>query len=315
MLIEASQGSEVGTKKVKKVKKVKRPTISVLMAARDAEATISIAAKSTLLALGKRDELLVYLDGCMDNTASAIHAIDDTRLRIYGSQDSIGRSGARNYLSLKAKGDCLAILDSDDISFPWRFLHARRLLRTHDAVFGGSVLFGDLPFRLPFAFSYPVSLSADLAPSVLTYRNPFIHSTAVFRREAVIVGELYEDVLAEEYLLWVRMALRGVSLFRSPLPVIGYRLHRGQVSNSADFYQNSEKCPILNSERELLAKKIFGELRVEPCASSNKIDYLRQIVLSQSIGIRFEEQFLAALKRRLKVIGVLFKLWEGSRRN
>ena len=278
-----------------------KPSFSVLMAAKDAEGTIEIAVKSTLLALGRRDELLIFLDGCQDDTLKKIRRIKDDRVVVHISDETVGRSAARNFLSLQAKGDFIAILDSDDLCLPWRFFVSRLLLRKYDAVFGSAFLFGNLPLGLPIVPTYPIILSASLAPLVLTYRNPFIHSTAAFRREIVTRGHLYQDIVAEEYLLWIQMAFTH-RIYRTWLPLIGYRMHPGQVSRSENFYRDGEACSILNSGRDALRHSLLKNRGLISDGSKDERSILRMEVKSKSLGIRFEEEFIigfASILRKL----------------
>lgn len=271
-------------------------SFSVLIAAKNSQATIGLAVKSTLLALNKDDEVLVFLDGCDDGTHLILNRIRDPRLKVHGSQVSIGRSAARNFLSLKAQGSHFAVLDSDDVSLPWRFLMTRRLLRKYDAVFGAAFLFGDLPYRLPMALTYPLRLSADLAPAVLSYRNPFVHSTSAFKRDLVTPGKLYEEIVPEEYLLWIQMALAGFRLYRTPFPLVGYRLHAGQISRSKDFYQKGEECALLNEARDRLVgilQESHGD-KIHSLGSEN--NFLRELAQSRSLGVRLEETLLTRLR-------------------
>lgn len=280
-----------------------KPTFSVLMAARNAEDTIRLAVRSTLLALGSQDELLVFLDGCDDKTESVLRAIDDPRLKVHHSETSVGRSAARNALSIHALGTHFAIMDADDVSLPWRFLISRNRLRKYDAVFGAAWLFGELPFRLPFATTYPVRVTPELAPIILTYRNPFVHSSAAFKRETVTVGSLYSNILTEEYLLWIEMASAGHRLFRSRLPLAAYRIHAGQVTRSRNFLKDALSSSELKAAQQALAKKQIRLHAEFVHSADNSGATLQRLAQSLSLGIKFEESFLA------RVLGLLSRVF------
>jgi len=278
-----------------------RKTFSVLMAAKNAENTIELAVRSTLLALGSRDELLVYLDGCQDGTELVLRRVKDSRLKVYESPVTVGRSDARNQLSLRAKGDFLAILDADDVSLPWRFWVSRQMLKKSDAIFGSAIFFGALPHRLPLALSYPIRLRPELARLVLTYRNPFIHSSAAFKRNIVTPGDLYRDIVAEEYQLWMRLALQNSRLYRTPIPLIAYRFHAKQISKGPGFFENGEACPQLNATRESLTSqqsKLWQEdLKRQGYAQA--LPPLQVLARDKSWGIRIEETMLASILKAL----------------
>jgi len=172
----------------------------------------------------------------------------------------------------------------------------RRLLRKYDAVFGAAFLFGDLPYRMPIALTYPLRLSTDLAPAVLSYRNPFVHSTSAFKKDLVTPGKLYEEVVAEEYLLWIQMALAGFRLHRTPLPLIGYRLHAGQISRSEDFYPKGEACAVLNEARDRLVSILQESYGDETRSLGREDDSLRELARRHSLGVRLEETLLTRLR-------------------
>ena len=276
-----------------------RKTISVVIAARDSQATITLAVRSALFALGPDDEVLVFLDGCTDQTGERLSLITDDRLRIFESPRSVGRSAARNKLIAESRGDYIGVLDSDDVCLPWRFLVARRYLRNHDAVFSGALLFGQLPFRLPIAFSYPVRLNPSAVRAILSYRNPLIHSTATFRKDSIPSGQAYEEVPAEEYLLWVKMAIAGKSLLRLRLPTVGYRLHANQVSADLDFVAKVASCPHLKTaKKELRALQRGREAPYSMPESVSTKEFLR-INKVRTFGVWFEEIFLPNLRNAL----------------
>ena len=271
-------------------------SISVLMAALNAESTIETAVKSALFALSQFDELLVFLDGCTDGTKSVVDKIQDPRLRVFSSLTSKGRSEARNQLSLEAQGDYIAILDADDVCLPWRFTITRRLLKKFDVVFGAAILFGDLPLRLPFAITFPTAIGPEIAPLVLTYRNPSIHSTAIFRRDAVVPGYLYEDAVAEEYVLWIKMANQGLKLYRSRMPIAAYRLHSQQLTSSKSYVKRVQSCPTLEKHRSILRESQLSKLEQRRPNTSTPAEILAQHAQNISRALWLEENLTQLIR-------------------
>ncbi|MDA8796543.1 glycosyltransferase [Aquiluna sp.] len=253
--------------------------ISVLIAAKNAQDTISFCIRSALIGLRAKDEVLIFLDGCTDNTHRLVAAITDPRIQVFSSKAGVGRSSARNFLIENSKSPLIAILDADDFALPWRFAFSRRLLRRNDAVFGSAFLFGSLPYGLPLALTYPAKILPRLVPQILQTRNPFVHSTAAYRRSALEDSSAYEEVIAEDYALWLRMAIQGKTLRRSRLPIGGYRLSPVQLSAAANYQQQVNECTVLRS-RKLTLKEQQGVKRVR-----------------RTFGLVFEEEFLKSLRR------------------
>ncbi len=288
---------------------MKKAKISVIMAAKNAEGTIRSAMNSCLAGLSFDDELLVFLDGCSDGTAREVSRIADHRVRVFESTLSIGRSAARNFLFGHAEGEYIAIQDADDMSFRWRFWISRRLLSKFDVVFGNAVIFGSAMRAVPFAPLYPVQIKPDLAPWVLTYRNPFVHSGAVFTRSFLDRGFRYEEIAAEEYLLWLRMATSGARMLRTRLPLVAYRLHKGQVTSSPGFKNEVENCQELTTAKETLRQKLANRAGIIANAHLHD-DFYRHHVYSRSRMMWFEENFLRTLLSFYQTLkGRLRKFW------
>ncbi|MGV7215576.1 glycosyltransferase [Bradyrhizobium sp. UFLA05-112] len=91
------------------------PCTSVVIAARNAEATIAETLDSLLAQSFPDWEALVVDDGSNDGTAAIIaeHAVRDSRVRVLKS-DGAGASSARNRGISSARGERILFLDSDD---------------------------------------------------------------------------------------------------------------------------------------------------------------------------------------------------------
>lgn len=72
-------------------------------------------------------EIIVVDDGSTDNTCEVFERMHDTRLT-YISKKNEERAAARNFGALRAKGDYVTFLDSDDILFPDALQKAVRVI-------------------------------------------------------------------------------------------------------------------------------------------------------------------------------------------
>lgn len=234
----------------------KRESISVVIAAKNAEATILLAVKSALLGLRKEDEVLVLNDNSSDLTTQVLGQVRDSRLRVFSSEVTLGRSEARNRLIREAKGQLIAILDADDCSLPWRFEVGRRALLRYDAVFSTAIVFGSSLKLLPFLPQVPRAIPSDRFAEELLGRNPIVHSTAIYRKDAIPQALAYRDSEAEEYDLWLRMINAGCQLRRFRFPWVLYRLHEGQASRAEGFNKRGEECNFVIREQKTLASNL-----------------------------------------------------------
>lgn len=96
--------------------------VSVIIPVHNRPRRVLRAVRSVLAQQGMQVEAIVVNDGSTDATAEALSTLRDTRLRIL-TQDHQGVSAARNRGLDAARGDILALLDSDDIWLPQKMAH------------------------------------------------------------------------------------------------------------------------------------------------------------------------------------------------
>ena len=226
------------------------PTVSVVMAVRDGARWLSDAIGSVQAQSYQDWELIVIDDGSTDETPHllAIHAqrpqLRD-RMEVVTLPESRGLAHALN-IGIR-RGACarvqggrivrarpaplIARLDADDWMKPTRLERQVRYLAEHPAVglLGTAILevdeHGDVRRHV-----FPALRDADLRRSLIR-RNPFAHSSVVFRRWVwARVGGYDEGYpVAQDLDLWLRMApLTQMANLAECLTV--RRLHPGQVS-------------------------------------------------------------------------------------
>jgi succinoglycan biosynthesis protein ExoU len=95
--------------------------VAVLIAAKDAGATIARAVRSAL-AQGQASEIWVFSDGSTDDTAQLARACDDAsgRLHVVESSKNVGPAAARNALIAASRSPIVCVLDADDYMLPGR---------------------------------------------------------------------------------------------------------------------------------------------------------------------------------------------------
>ena len=98
------------------------PLVSVLMAARNAEAYVEEAIGSLLAQSWTHLELIVVDDGSTDSTNDRLAALAerDPRIRILINETNLGLAASLNRAIDVARGDLLARMDADDIAVPDR---------------------------------------------------------------------------------------------------------------------------------------------------------------------------------------------------
>src|SRR5579885_1650883 len=92
--------------------------ISLVMPTYDRRATIGRAIASVRAQTYADWELVIVDDGSTDDTASAVAAIPDARVRFVREAHNQGVTAARNRGLDEARGDFIGMLDSDDELVP-----------------------------------------------------------------------------------------------------------------------------------------------------------------------------------------------------
>ncbi len=97
-----------------------RPLVSVVVAARNASATVERAVRSLLAQTYSSLEIVVVDDASEDGTLDVVRGLGDPRVRWLRSDARGGAARARNLGLAAATGAYLAFQDADDVSHPER---------------------------------------------------------------------------------------------------------------------------------------------------------------------------------------------------
>ena len=113
----------------------KFPTVSVIVAAYNAQETIAIALDSALAQERCCLEVIVVDDGSIDRTydIAMSFAKVDSRVKVLKIHNNAGPSKARNIAIAAAKGEWLAVLDADDYFAPNRLTSLLTVAERDDA--------------------------------------------------------------------------------------------------------------------------------------------------------------------------------------
>lgn len=228
--------------------------IAVLMPARNASKTISVALRSTLRDLADSDRVYVYNDASDDGTCTILRQFEriDRRVVVLSGDSPIGVPAALNLLIDVSDSTYVARMDADDAVLSGRF--ARQLSKLQDgrldAIFTSRVNFGSSlgSFR-PY---FPARIGVELMPWVMLRANPVPHSSLLARRSSIEEAGRYRLAIAEDYDLWMRMLAGKQRLMSLSLPGIAYRMHPTQVTKNPDWRTRFRSDPLLaESHRDL----------------------------------------------------------------
>ncbi len=179
-------------------------------------------------------ELIVVDNGDYDANEKIITELakDDKRFIYIKNETDPGISAARNIGLKAAKGEFLAVLDSDDLwSDQEKLAKQIEYLDTHPdcAVVGTGVIVIDEQSQEINRYQNQTD-SAKIKQSIL-YKNPLAHSSVLMRTAGIDHLKGYDESLPflEDYDLWLRMAVMW-KIGNLPEYMTKYRKHSSNVT-------------------------------------------------------------------------------------
>lgn len=213
------------------------------------------SAKSTLKSLPEDSEIVFFLDPSSDDSEKLLGSIVDKRFRLIKSERNLGFANGLNIAAEESRGDFIARLDADDISFPWRWNYQLKHMQRTDIHFGSLLhQFSKGKFSL-FVPHYPVHLNSSEFKLLASEANPGFHPAAMIRRSVFLDLGGYSQALSEDYDFWLRAANAGYVLERGLVPVTVYRHHANQATRQSGWEDRvMNEGNILFQRRQLWSK-------------------------------------------------------------
>jgi glycosyltransferase involved in cell wall biosynthesis len=222
------------------------PSISVVVAAYQAQEWIAPALESILGQTRPPDEVIVVDDGSTDDTAREV-ARFGKRVRIV-RQANGGCPAAFNRGFREATGDFIARTDADDLWEPRKLEWQAEAITAHpdvDVLFGHTLFFGrsDGPHVRPPGVGL---LDGDALRDSL-YRQCVICAPSVVIRRSLFqrLGPFIQDFRgdrfgAEDYEYWMRCLRSGARFYYDPRPLLRHRHHDGNLTNRHLWIRQSQ---------------------------------------------------------------------------
>ncbi|MGV1100374.1 glycosyltransferase family 2 protein [Thiovibrio sp. JS02] len=208
------------------------PKLTVFMPVYNTGPYLSEAIESVLAQTYEDFEFLIIDDGSTDDSLAIItqFAAADKRIRVY-SRGNKGRPATRNEGLLMARGELLALMDSDDRSAPERLAEQVRLLEANpDFIACGTAMeyFGEKTGR------QRPPVDPDLVNIAMLFTPSIYNATALMRREQILRHDIAyreSDLQAQDFRFWSRVAEVGRITNISKV-LYFYRAHPAQASQA-----------------------------------------------------------------------------------
>lgn len=221
-----------------------RPLVSVVMANFRGAAHLESAMRAVLAQSERRLELIVADDASDDDSVAIAQGIarGDDRVRVIAGAQNRGPAATRNLALDAARGEWIAVVDSDDL------IHPQRLARLVAAAEGaGADLVADdlVHFGAPGAAGrtllHPLALAAPMGLTAALYLranggDPALPSFGYLKpviRRAALGDRRYDPALriGEDYDLVLRLLIEDARFLLLPDPLYAYRRHAGSISH------------------------------------------------------------------------------------
>jgi glycosyltransferase involved in cell wall biosynthesis len=210
------------------------PRVSVLIPAYNVAPYIG-AAISSVLAQTLRDfEILVIDDASSDETVRIASSFNDDRVRVIRHDANLGVAKARNTGLDHAKGEFIALLDSDDVALPNRLATQVGALEQDRALLmiGSPTIWMDEKGRmLNRSVPSKIAVAPEDAGVRMIFRNMFGTSTIMFRRQPLASMRYGEYPVAEDYDFNAKVARIG-KVANLPYPLTKYRVRGDGLSGT-----------------------------------------------------------------------------------
>lgn len=236
------------------------PLVSVILPVYNCEMYVRQSVESILTQSYANFELLIIDDASTDETVAIIKSYHDERIQLIEKQNNSGYINSLNYGLKIAKGKYIARMDGDDVSLPDRFAKQVAFLEADiEVILCGSwfrILGSENVAKLPECHD-------DIKAHFLR-GNCIAHPSVMMKKksldELVLVYDESREP-AEDYDLWVRLALRG-KLHNLQEVLLNYRIHEDQISTKKSIKRRQNVIEIKQGLFSVLDLDLLAEERV-----------------------------------------------------
>lgn len=209
------------------------PKVSVVMPAYNSGKYIGEAIESILNQTFQDFELIIFSDGCTDNTVDVIRQYKDDRIILLQSEENKGIIYGLNHCIEIARGKYIAALDSDDISCPERLEKQVEYLDTHDNV---ALVGAHINIKRDGAIyeniSLPFRTSGQIRFELFLSNGTIAHSSFMMRKKILdqynVKYEIFKQV--QDYHMLTCMCQYGDLACLEDV-LVTYRVHAQQSTN------------------------------------------------------------------------------------
>ncbi len=313
------------------------PKVSIIIPTHNTSSYITKAIESALEQSEKNIEVIIVDDASSDNTVENVRNFTDSRLKILVNETNKGPSYSRNRALKEAKGEWIALLDSDDWYAPQRL---EILLHTADTENANMIADNmhliqegaEYPHNTYFAnekisFNKPTKINAiNLIDLSLGITKPLI------KRDFLVQHSLeFNEALRyeEDFFLFLYCLLQGAIFVVVPEPYYFYRTRTGSLmTKQREFYEQAynTNCYLLQqdftkknpelmyslSKRFSQIKQLRAYYRVKPFIKRRVffaalIEALKNPIFFRALWVKLPVIFKYHMSGKLAIFNLIFR--------
>ncbi len=284
--------------------------ISVILPVLNAQKYLKSSIKSILDQTFKNFELIICDNGSTDDSHNIIEEfinIDERIVLIYCDQKGIGQ--ALNKAIEIANFPYIARMDADDIAFKDRLQIQFNFMKDNPHIdILGSAAIGFNSINNTYTFLSVPKKHNDCSSFLFSGLSPLIHPSIMAKKE-ILKKYLYDSKYngAEDYELFFRMFLNGVTFENISYPLLGYRTenlsHEKYIHITTKAFQ--KYSGIFNPRKALEITNSFKILQKSYSGKKLKKSEIKFLYNSLRTLIGFKEGHFTAVIIRLSLL--LFK--------
>ncbi|MDO8664757.1 MAG: glycosyltransferase [Candidatus Liptonbacteria bacterium] len=267
----------------------KNPLVSIVIPAYNSERYIKETIDSAIAQTYQHIEIIVVDNASKDRTKEILEPyVAEGKVRYLYNETNRGAAGARNVGIHEAKGEYIALLDSDDIFLPEKVERQVAYLEAHpecDVCYCALYHFYDgKPEKLlKLDYSY---YSGDSVFPMLFQKNFINPGTTMLRRSVFEKAGYFDESYrhSEDFEFFLRIAFQGYRVNFLSEPLLKCRLHKGSTSYSAQAKVREKKT--MGSIFENIRRQMTDEQKRQ--VHINKVIFINRMKLIYAeIAVRF----------------------------
>ena len=256
------------------------PKVSVVMPVYNRQKYIKSSVESILNQTFTDFEFIIVNDGSTDKTLEILKSYTDKRIKIIENEKNSGIVFSRNRGLNNATGQYIAMMDSDDIAYSNKLMKQVDFLDKNKeyGMVGTWVKFIDENSKYTGG-KWKLPAKPDLIPPIMLFRNYFVQSTILVRREAIPEWKYSPEFeIVEDSKMWFEVSL-NYKVLNLQEYLLDYRVHSDNITNTGHSKQmaNSRKLYKLifkNLDINITEKELDLHILIK---NSNKISNIEEL--------------------------------------